>query len=322
MADADSSPIGPDGAHLAQFNISRLRQPIGHPDTRSFEDLLDETNQRAESSPGFVWRHGIDSRDTDVVTYDDPLVLVNASVWESLAHLRDFAFRGFHRDVFRRRAEWMEASEAVMWWVPAGTVPTLDECTRRLWFWEEFGSTPFAFATGERPPQLVIRRHRVDEPVSRQLIARLDQELLGLTPDGGTNFFSLSADEVDGDDGAFFVAWLDGAPAACGAWRRIDDVTGRPGTGELKRMWADPSARGTRLGAAMVAAIQSSAAAGGITELRLETGAYLTAAVNLYRRFGFSECPAWGAYACAPGSLTMSAPLAPIRTCRISRPMR
>lgn len=307
--------------HLAQYNISRLLQPIGHPDTASFEDLLDDTNARAEGSPGFVWRHGIDSRDTDVVTYDDPLVIVNASVWESLGHLRDFAYRGFHRDVFRRRAEWMADSEAVMWWVPAGTVPSLDECTRRLWFWEQFGSTPFAFTTGERPPQLVIRRHRVDEPVVRRLIGRLDQELLDLTPDGGTNFFELTADEVDGDDGAFFVAWLDGVAAACGAWRRIDTDTGRPGAGELKRMWVDPAARGSRLGAAVLTAIQSSAAASGITELRLETGAYLTAAVRLYQRFGFHECPAWGAYACAAGSVTMSAPLRPIRTCRISRPV-
>ncbi|MFZ9628769.1 MAG: GNAT family N-acetyltransferase [Ilumatobacteraceae bacterium] len=324
--DTPMSPAGgdepgvPGGVHLAQFNISRLRQPIGHPDTTSFEDLLDETNQRAAASPGFVWRHGIDSRDIDATAYDDPLVLVNASVWESLGHLRNFAFRGFHRDVFRRRGEWMEGSEAVMWWVPAGALPTLDECTRRLWFHEQFGSSPFAFGTGERHPELVLRRHRVDDDVARALIARLDHELLSLTPDGGTNFFGLSTDEVDGDEGAFLVAWLEGAPAACGAWRRIDDAAGRSGTGEVKRMWVDPAARGMRLGASVLTALEASALAAGVSELRLETGAYLSAAVGLYRRFGFAECPQWGEYVGVAGSLTMSKALGPIRTCRLSRP--
>ena len=313
----DDTGDGPGPMHLAQFNISRLRQPIGHPDTRSFEDLLDEVNELAAQSPGFVWRHGIDSRDTDVTAYDDPLVLVNASVWESLTHLRDFAFRGLHRDVFRRRAEWMDGSAAVMWWVPAGTVPTLDECTRRLWFAEQFGTGPYAFGTGERHPTLLVRRHRVGDGVARSMIERLDRELLDLTPDGGTNFFTLTTDEVDGDDGAFLVAWVDGRPAACGAWRRIDDAADRPGTGEVKRMWVDPTVRGMRLGAAILTSLSSSAHAAGLTELRLETGEHLTAAVELYRRFGFTECDQWGDYVGVADSYTMSMPLGPVRTCRL-----
>ena len=113
MSDHQAGDGGDLGeVHLAQFNIARLRHPIGHPDTASFEALIDETNARAEASPGFVWRHGIDSRDTDVTAYDDPLMLVNASVWESITHLRDYAYRGFHRDVYRRRSEWFDRSAA------------------------------------------------------------------------------------------------------------------------------------------------------------------------------------------------------------------
>lgn len=169
MSDAASNP-----PHLAQFNIAVLRHPIGHPATAGFEALIDDTNRHAEASPGFLWRHGIDARDTDTTEYDDPLITVNASVWASPADLRDFAYRGFHRDVFRRREEWFVDSAAVMWWVPAGTVPTLDECKRRLAFHELHGSTPYSFAMGERPPVLVLHRTRTTDGGS--LRATLDGE--------------------------------------------------------------------------------------------------------------------------------------------------
>jgi len=299
--------------HLAQFNIARLRHPMGHPGTASFEALLDETNARAEASPGFVWRHGIDSRELDDTAYNDPLVLVNASVWESLEQLRDYAYRGFHRDVYRRRSEWFDDSAAVLWWVPAGTTPTLAECMARLAFHDEFGSSPYAFGMGERHPRLVMRRHAFDDPVVKPMIAQLDAELRAATPDDGTNFFALAAEEVALDQGAFMVAWVDGEAKACGAWRRIDTVAARPDTAEVKRMWADPSARGMRLGAAVLATLETGAAAQGITELRLETGEYLTAAVSLYRRFGFAPCPPWGDYVGAPHSYTMSKSLDPHR---------
>lgn len=158
--------------HLAQFNIAVLRHPIGHPATAGFEALIDETNRWAEASDGFVWRHGIDARDVGTIAYDDPLVTVNASVWRSPSHLRDFAYRGFHRDVFRRRDEWFVDSAAVLWWLPSGTVPTLDECKLRLAFHEAHGSTPYVFGMGERVPVLAVHRRR--SGASGSLRAELD----------------------------------------------------------------------------------------------------------------------------------------------------
>lgn len=307
---------GDEGVHLAQFNVARLRHPVEHPASAPFVALIDETNAHAEASPGFVWRHGIDTRDVDDLPYDDKLVTVNASVWESVDHLVQFAYRGFHRDVYRRRADWMTHSAAVMWFVPAGTVPTLQDGMARLAFHDEFGSSPYAFCTGERFPELVLRRHAFNDPVVAPLLAQLDAELLAATPDGGTNFLAIAPDDVAGDQGAFYVAWLDGQPRACGAWRRIDDDAERPNTAEVKRMWADPTARGARLGAAVLATLQTDAVEAGITELRLETGEYLTAAVSLYRRFGFEACPPWGEYVNGVHSYTMSKPLAPVRSRR------
>jgi ribosomal protein S18 acetylase RimI-like enzyme len=303
----------PLALHLAQYNIARLRHPIGHPATAGFEALIDETNANAEASHGFVWRHGIDARDASDTPYDDTLITVNASVWESLEDLRAFAYRGWHRDVFRRRQEWFVDSAAVMWWIPAGTIPSMQECMARLEFHDEFGSSPYAFVTGQRPPQLVMCRHDRSDPQVQGMLARLDAELKAQTPPGGTNFIHLPAEHVDGDQGSLFVAWLDGRPLACGAWRRIDEVAGRPNTAEVKRMWASPDARGMRLGAAVLATLQASAREQGVTELRLETGEYLTAAVALYRRFGFEACAPWGEYVGVEHSFTMSKPLGPVR---------
>ena len=75
-------------------------------------------------------------------------------------------------------------------------------------------------------------------------------------------------------------------------------------------MWADPEVRGAKLGAAVLATIEAAAIADGFTELRLETGEHLTAAVGLYRTFGFDPCAQWGEYEGVPLSYCMSKRLA------------
>lgn len=161
----ESAPVE---VHLAQFNTATLRRPLDHPESATYVALLDEVNALAEASPGFVWRHGIDSRDSSSSVYPDPLTLVNMSVWETAGQLRDYAYKGFHRDVFRRRQEWFDRSDAVMWWIPAGTLPTLDEGVRRLDFLHRHGATPYGFETGQQHRQLVIapRPHDDGEVIS------------------------------------------------------------------------------------------------------------------------------------------------------------
>ncbi len=93
--------------HLAQLNVATLRHPIDDPRTADFADALPIVNGAGEGSPGYVWRLQSDSGDaTDIQVFDDPLIIVNLTVWESLEALKAFAYRGIHRDFFRRRAEW------------------------------------------------------------------------------------------------------------------------------------------------------------------------------------------------------------------------
>ena len=123
------------GWHLAQMNIARFARPAEAPENADFHANLDRINALAEASPGFVWRlTGEGNNATDIVAYDDPDVIVNLTVWTDMESLAAFAYRSGHRDIMRRRREWFAPMEVplVLWWVPAGTVPTVEEGKARL----------------------------------------------------------------------------------------------------------------------------------------------------------------------------------------------
>ena len=57
-------------------------------------------------------------------------MIVNLSVWESIEALRAFAYTApEHKAVLRRRREWFESIDPylVLWWIPAGHIPTVEE---------------------------------------------------------------------------------------------------------------------------------------------------------------------------------------------------
>jgi heme-degrading monooxygenase HmoA len=135
--------------HLAQVNIGRFRLPVEHPANADFMNALDHVNALAEASPGFVWRlKGEGNNATDLKPYDDPNIAVNMSVWESVDALAAFVYRNMdHRGVMRRRREWFEEMPVYMalWWVPAGTTPTVEDAKQKLALLEQHGPTADAF---------------------------------------------------------------------------------------------------------------------------------------------------------------------------------
>lgn len=134
--------------HLAQINIGRLRAPVDDPMIADFKNNLSRINALAEASQGFVWRlvgEGDDA--TDIQPFDDPLMAINMSVWESPAEVGAFVYRSGHIEFMRRRAEWFEKMEIFMalWWVPAGCRPTPEEGIARLETLRRLGPGPDAF---------------------------------------------------------------------------------------------------------------------------------------------------------------------------------
>ena len=135
--------------HLAQINIGRLIAPIDDPKIAGFVAQLDPINALADVAPGFVWRlQSASGNATDVPYSDDPSLIVNMSVWESIEALRNYAYTSKHIEVFRDRAKWFEKMEKphyCLWWVPAGHIPTVNEGRERLEHYQQHGPTPYAF---------------------------------------------------------------------------------------------------------------------------------------------------------------------------------
>ena len=91
-------------------------------------------------------------------------------------------------------------------------------------------------------------------------------------------------EEVTPPAGFFAVARLDGYPVGCGALKRKDKTTG-----EIKRMWTAPSARGRGVARKVLQALETAAREFGLTTLQLETNRTLTEAQALYRKAGYRE---------------------------------
>lgn len=117
------------------------------------------------------------------------------------------------------------------------------------------------------------------------------------SPDEGP----IDAGEFDPPGGLFLVGYLDGEPVACGGWRAHDG--GDADTAEVKRMYVRPSARRRGVSRLLLAELERTAAAAGHRRMALETGHRQPEAIALYRSAGYTEIPAFGYYACSPGSM-------------------
>lgn len=139
---------------IAQINIGRAVGDVDGPLLADFKELLDPVNALADAAPGFVWRMQTDDgNNTALRPYDDDRMIVNMSVWESIDALWAFTYGGMHLEVMRRRREWFErfaSTYLALWWVPAGTIPTVDDAKLRLGSLDAHGPTPYAFTFKKR----------------------------------------------------------------------------------------------------------------------------------------------------------------------------
>ena len=141
----------PANHHLAQLNIGRIRYEVDDPRMAGFVDNLASVNAIAERSPGFVWRYTDESGNaTSTRPYDgDPMMAVNMSVWENVESLEKYVWQTVHKRFYGRRHEWFETMGEryfVMWWVPAGHLPTIQEAIERLEHLKANGPSDYAFA--------------------------------------------------------------------------------------------------------------------------------------------------------------------------------
>lgn len=120
----------------------------------------------------------------------------------------------------------------------------------------------------------------------RELVNRLNAHLKPLSPPEFQ--FQMTAEQMAGNDTVVFVVRdASGAAVGMGALKVYQERTG-----EVKRMFVDPSVRGNGLGQLILKAIESKALDLCLERLVLETGstAGFEAAWSLYERNGFVPC--------------------------------
>jgi putative acetyltransferase len=142
------------------------------------------------------------------------------------------------------------------------------------------------------PSPLTIAPESPRAPEILRLIAELDAHVSSLYPPESNNLLEVEA--LCAPNVFFVVARLGGEAVGCGGVR-VED-----GYAEVKRMYVLPRMRGRKIGMAIMLRLEEHARAEGITRLRLETGISQPEALGLYRRLGFLERGAFGAYASDP----------------------
>ena len=96
---------------------------------------------------------GRDGNATGIKPFGDDLEIVNLTVWESIDALADFTYRSRHIELLRRRREFFETPTqpiVCLWWIPEGTIPTVQEAIARLEHLHAHGPTPTAFTFRHR----------------------------------------------------------------------------------------------------------------------------------------------------------------------------
>jgi putative acetyltransferase len=132
---------------------------------------------------------------------------------------------------------------------------------------------------------------------AERLIAAPDAFSMALYPAEGRHPVDVS--RLAAPDVRFLVARRNAVAVGCAA------LLAAPPTGEIKRMFVAPEARGLGLGAALLAAIEESARREGLATLRLETGPRNAAALALYTASGYQPCGPFPPYGPGPHSVFM-----------------
>jgi hypothetical protein len=157
--------------HIAQYNFALIKEELDSPVMEGFVSKLQDINALADRSPGFVWRLQTDKGDsTDIRPYEDKRMLVTLSVWETIEDMYNYVYRGDHAAMLGQRAKWFEHVQGtyiVLWWIPAGHIPSVDEGKERMAYLRTHGPTPYAFTFEKRfPVESLSSYHAVEQGVT------------------------------------------------------------------------------------------------------------------------------------------------------------
>lgn len=140
------------------------------------------------------------------------------------------------------------------------------------------------------------------DPTVNALIAELDRYQSTLYPEESNHLLDLTS--LSQNQLLVMVIRKGEEAVGCGAIV-LDDA----GSGEMKRVFINPTHRGQRLGEKLLAELETAALQRGCRTLQLETGIHQHAAICLYQRCGYEVCDAFAPYQPDPLSVFMVKPL-------------
>lgn len=146
---------------LAQFNVAHMNAPIDSPVMHEFVMNLKRINALADAAPGFVWRMQTDHGDATEFRPMGETTLVNLSVWADSISLKDYVYKSDHVEFISARKKWftpMREPHMVLWWVPNGHRPTMEEAMERLTHLRAHGPTAHAFTFSADFPRPVAEQ--------------------------------------------------------------------------------------------------------------------------------------------------------------------
>jgi putative acetyltransferase len=136
-----------------------------------------------------------------------------------------------------------------------------------------------------------IRRESYAGQPAQTLATALDDELVERFAGWPGSGDEPSASVFEPPEGAFLVGWEGTEVVACGGVCHYEGTTG-----EIRRMYVVPAARGRGLSRQMLAALEEEARRLGYAFVRLETGGLQREAITLYTSSGFRPILPYGPY--------------------------
>ncbi len=122
-----------------------------------------------------------------------------------------------------------------------------------------------------------------------EMVEKLDASMKDLYPPESTHL--TPPEELSSGANRLFAVKVDGKLMGCGGFRAV----GRD-YAEIKRIYVDPSSRGLGLAKALLGRLECDSRLLGLRELKLETGILQPAAIGLFERCGYTQCPVFGDY--------------------------
>lgn len=141
---------------IAQVNLAQAKADMESELMQGFVSRLYEINTLADRADGFVWRLKEDSSSaTAIRVFDDPLLLINMSVWADLEALKNYVYKSLHVELIKDREAWfnkMGESHQALWWIPAGHIPSNEEARKKLEYIRKHGPSAQAFTFAKPYP--------------------------------------------------------------------------------------------------------------------------------------------------------------------------